>query len=197
MNRLFATCWRWTLLLLVYLLLAVPLVGVVLPGAAGQNVQIPMIFQSVLRGAAYTNGFFPDNVYYEDWQFFCSSYAMNCLYISLAFVALYNLLYAPYALGRNHENSARVVIWALSVLHVLTLLAYAFFVFTLGSHVWEWLIRQPTGLSLILLLPVLLVIPFYLTCRALGPYRLYHVFPLFSRVRDRLGLRVYSKRGAR
>lgn len=197
MNRLLATCWRWVLILLVYLLLGVTVVGVVLPGANGVNVQIPMIFQGVLRGAAYNSGFFPDNVYYEDWQFFCSSYAMNCLYISLLFVALWNVLYAPFALGRNHENSARLAIWVFSIAHVLVLLAYAFYVFTLGSHVWEWLIRQPTGLSLMLLMPLLLVIPFYLTSRALGPYRLYNVFPLFSPLRDRLGLRVYSKRGPR
>lgn len=197
MNRFLATGWRWVLILLVYLLLAVPLVGLVLPGANGQNVQLPMIFQGILRSTAYNNGFFPDNVYYEDWQFFCSSYAMNCLYISLAFVALWNLLYAPFALGRNHENSARVTIWIFSILHVVVMLAYAFYVFTLGSHVWNWLITQPTGLSLMLLLPVLLVIPFYLACRAFGPYRLYNVFPMFSKVRDRLGLRVYSRRGAR
>lgn len=197
MSRFTATCWRWILILLVYLLLAIPIVGVVLPGSAGTNVQIPMIFQGVLRSAAYNDGFFPDNVYYEDWQFFCSSYAMNCLYISLGFVILWNLLYAPFTLGRNHENSAKTAIWVLTVLHLTVLLAYAFYVFTLGSHVWEWLIRQPTNLQVMLLMPCWLVVPFYLTSRALGPYRLYNVFPFFSRLRDRLGLRVYSKRGAR
>lgn len=197
MNRLLATGWRWILILLVYVLLAVPLVGLVIPGAGGQSVQIPMIFQGALRSAAVSSGYFPDNVYYEDWQFFCSAYAMNCLFLSLAFVALYNVLYARFALGRNRENTARVLIWALSALHVLLGLLYAFYVFTLGSHVWEWLVRQPMGLNLLLLLPVLLVIPFYLTCRALGPYRLYNVFPLFRPLRDRLGLRVYSRRGAR
>ena len=197
MNRFMTTCWRFVLILLVYLLLAVPIVGVVLPGANGQNVQIPMVFQSMLRNAAYHDGFFPDNVYYADWQFFCSSYAMNCLYISLGFVVLWNLLYSPPLLGRNHENSARGMIWLFSILHIAALLAYAFYVFTLGAHVWSWLIAQPTNLSIMLLLPVLLVIPFYLTSRALAPYRLYNVFPLFSKLRDRLGLRVFSKRGAR
>lgn len=197
MNRFFATCWRWILILAVYALLGVTLVGLVLPGASGENVQIPMIFQAVLRGAAYQSGFFPDNVYYEDWQFFCSAYAMNCLYISLAFVALWNVCYAPFALGRNRENSARYMIWVFCVLHVLVMAAYAFYVFTLGAHVWSWLIAQPAARALLLLLPLLLVIPFYLTARALGPYRLIHVFPAFAPLRERLGLRVYSRRGAR
>ena len=196
MNRIFATCWRWVLILLVYLVLAVPIVGIVLPGAAGQSAQVPMIFQGILRSAAYNQGFFPDNVYYADWQLFCSSYAMNCLYISLLFVVLWNVLYAPFALGRNHENSARAMIWVFSAAHVAVFLGYAFYVFTLGSHVWNWLITQPMGLSMMLLLPILLVIPFYLTSRALGPYRLYNVFPMFAPIRSRLGLRVYSRRGA-
>ena len=197
MNRFFATCWRLALIVLVYLLLAVPVVGLVLPGAGGRNVQIPMLFQGMLRQAAYAHGFFPDNVYYEDWQLFCSAYAMNGLYISLGFVVLWNVLYAPCALGRNHENSARAMLWLLCFAHVGVLLAYAFYVFTLGDHVWQWLIRQPAALSVMLLLPVWLVAPFFLTSRALGPYRLYNVFPVFARLRDRLGLRVYSRRGAR
>lgn len=197
MNRFFVTCWRWVLVLLCYLLLAVPIVGVVLPGAAGQSVQIPMFFQSILRNAAFQNGFFPDNVYYEDWQHFCSAYAMNCLYISLGFVVLWNLLYAPSALGRNHENSARVLIWVFVLLHAAVILGYAFYVFTLGAHVWAWLIKQPIQLTALLLVPIWLVVPFYIACRALGPYRLYSVFPLFARLRDKLGLRVYSRRTAR
>ncbi len=197
MNRFTATLWRLALIILVYLLLGVPVVGLVLPGAGARTVQLPMLFQTLLRNAAYGQGFFPDNVYYQDWQFFVSSFAMNCLYISLGFVCLWNLLYAPFALGRYHENTARIMIWVFSLLHTVVLGVYAFYVFTLGSHVWEWLIQQPRNLQLMLLLPLWLVVPFYLTSRALGPYRLYNVFPVFARLRNRLGLRVYSRRTAR
>ena len=197
MNRFLSTCWRVLLILLVYLVLGVPGVGLMIPGAGGESVQIPMLFQSALRAAAYGQGFFPDNVYYEDWQQFCSAYAMNCLFLSLGLVALWNVLYAPFALGRNHENSARVTIWVFVALHIGLQLAYAFYVFTLGAHIWAWLITQPFGLRLLLLLPQLLVLPFYLSVRALCPYRIYNVFPIFARLRGRLGLRVYSRRGAR
>ncbi len=197
MNRILSTCWRWALILIVYLALAVPIVGLVIPGANGQSVQIPMLLQGTLRTAAYSSGYFPDNVYYEDWQFFVSSYAMNCLFLSLLLVVLWNVLYSPSALGRNHENSARTVIWFFVAAHVGLLLLYAFYVFTLGSYIWDWLIRQPMGLNMLLLMPQLLIIPFYLSVRALCPYRIYNVFPLFARLRGRLGLRVYSKRTAR
>lgn len=196
MNRFFVTCWRFILILIVYLVLAIPVVGLVLPVANGQTVQIPMLFQSLLRNAAYGSGFFPDNVYYEDWQFFCSSYAMNCLYLSLLLVVLWNLLYAPRALGRNHENSARVTIWVFVAVHIGIQAAYTFYVFTLSAYIWDWLITQSFGLSLLLLIPQLLVVPFYLSVRGLCPYRIYNVFPVFARLRTRLGLRVYSKRRA-
>ncbi|MCL1964001.1 MAG: hypothetical protein FWF69_02945 [Firmicutes bacterium] len=196
MNRTLAGCWRFILILIVYLALAVPVVGLVLPGPNGMPVQIPMLLQGVLRGAAYRGGYIPDSVYYEDWQAFVSAYAMNCLYLSLLLVLLWNLLYARFALGRNHENSARLSVWIFAAAHALLLLAYAFYVFTLSPHIWNWLIRQPMRSNLALLLPQLLVLPFYLSARALCPYRVYHVFPLFGRLRGRLFLRVYSKRGA-
>lgn len=197
MNRLLRAAWRWLLILAVYLVLAVPVTGLVIPDAGGQAFQIPMLFQGSLRSAAYASGFFPDNVYYEDWQLFCSSYAMNCLFLSLSLVVLWNLLYAPFALGRNHENSARMMVWVFAALHVALLLLYAFYVFTLAPHIWAWLIRQPAGLSLMLLLPLWTTVPFFLSIRALCPYRIYNVFPLFAKVRGHLRLRAYSRRGAR
>jgi|GEM_PF-3266237 len=196
MNRWLSTCWRWLLILLLYLALGVPIVGLVLPGASGQDVQFPMLLQNMLRGAAFGSGYFPDNVYYEDWQAFVSAYAMNCLFLSLLLTLVWNFLYARFAMGRNHENSARMMIWFFVAAHITLLSVYAFYVFSLGQHIWAWLIRQPTGLNLMLLLPQLLLVPFYLSIRALCPYRIYHVFPVFARFRGRLGLRVYSKRGA-
>ncbi len=197
MQRFFSACWRWVLILVVYIALGVPIVGLVLPSAGGNAVQIPMILQGLLRDAAYQHGFFPDNVYYEDWQFFVSSFAMNCLFLSLGFVVVWNILFSPRLLGRNHENTARLLVWIFSAAHVAVFLGYAFYVFTLGSYVWDWLIRQQTGQTMLLLTPILLVIPFYLSIRALCPYRVENVFPLFAKLRGRLGLRVYSKRGAR
>ncbi len=197
MNRLLSACWRWLLILAVYIVLAVPVTGLVVPGPGGESLQIPMIFQGALRSAAYASGYFPDNVYYEDWQVFCSSYAMNCVFISLALVVLWNLLYAPFALGRNHENSARAMVWVFTLLHIAILLGYAFYVFTLASYIWAWIIRQPTGLNLMLLMPLWVTVPFTLSIRALCPYRVHHVFPLLAKARERLGLRVYSRRGAR
>jgi hypothetical protein len=197
MNRFLATCWRVLLILLVYLLLAVPLVGLVLPGANGHDVQVPMLFQSLLRGAAYSQGFFPDNVYYEDWQAFVSAYAMNCLLLSMALAALWNVVYAPRLLGRNHERSARITIWAFVAAHAGLMLLYAFETFSQSDYVWNWLILQPAGLWGLLLLPQVLAVPFYLVLRALCPARIYHIFPIFAKIRAPLHLRVYSKRGAR
>jgi len=195
MKRFVTALWRWALILSVYLLLGFPVVGLVIPGAAGQAVQIPMLLQRALQNAAFGSGFIPDSVYYEGWQFFVSSYAMNCLFLSLLLVALWNVLYAPFALGRNHEKSARTAVWVFALLHVALLLFYAFFVFTLASYIWDWLILQPMGLSMLLLLPGLLIVPFILSIRGLCPYRIYNVFPLFARLRVRMGLRIFSKRG--
>ena len=52
MNRFLSTCWRVLLILLVYLVLGVPVVGLMIPGAGGESVQIHMLFQSALRAAA-------------------------------------------------------------------------------------------------------------------------------------------------
>ncbi len=197
MKRLLSALWRWALILLIYLALGVPVVGLVLPGAGGQSAQLPMLLQGLLDAARTSSGFFPDYVYYADWKAFVSAYAMNCLFLSLALVALWNILYAPFALGRSRENTARVMVWVFVAIHIALLLVYAFYVFTLAPYIWEWLTRQPAGLSMMLLLPGLLVVPFYLSIRALCPYRIYNVFPLFARLRDPLKLRVYSKRGPR
>lgn len=196
MNRFLVTCWRVLLIALVYLLLGVPVTGLVVPGASGASTVIPGIFYSTLQSAAMEQGYYP-NVYLQEWMAFLSAYAMNCLLFSLTLTLLWNLLYAPFALGRNHENSACVVIWLFVAAHVLLQLLYAFQVFSAGPHIWAWLLTQPAGMNLLLLLPQLLILPFYLSIRALCPYRIYHVFPVFAKLRSRLGLRVYSKRLAK
>jgi hypothetical protein len=197
MNRFFATLWRWTLILLVYLALGVPVVGLVVPGSGGQAVEIPMLFQSSLRAAASAFGFFPDNMYYEDWQFWLSGYSMNCLAVSLALVVAWNMLYAPGALGRNRERSSRVTFWLFAIAHAAALLFLAFLYFTSDARMWAFLISQPASRGIIVLMPQLLIIPFWLSIRALCPYRIYHMFPIFAQIRAPLRLRVYSKRGAR
>ncbi|MDR1600270.1 MAG: hypothetical protein LBS11_10450 [Oscillospiraceae bacterium] len=196
-NRFLATLWRWTLILLVYLALGAPFVGLVLPGAGGQSVELPMAFQGMLRGAANSYGFFPDHTYYEAWQRYCSLYAMNCLYASLALVGLWNVIYAPQLLGRNYERSAIGVFWLFMFVHVVVLLGYAFMHFTIDPLTWDWLIRQPRRQGAMLLLPQWLAVPFAVSIRLLCPYRVYPMFPAANRIRAPLGLRVYSSRGAR
>jgi hypothetical protein len=197
MNRFLATLWRWTLIILVYLALGVPLAGLALPGAGGQVVELPMLFQGMLRAAANNSGFFPDHTYYEAWQRYCSLYAMNCLYISLALVGLWNAIYSPPLLGRNHERSAAAAFWLFLVAHIAALLGYAFVHFTIDPLTWDWLIRQPLRQGAILLAPLWLALPFAVSIRLLCPYRVYPMFPAADRIRAPLGLRVYSHRGAR
>ncbi|GHU70307.1 hypothetical protein FACS1894184_15580 [Clostridia bacterium] len=196
-NRFLATLWRWMLIVAVYLGLGMPLLGLVLPGAGGQSVEIPMLFQGMLRSAANNYGFFPDHTYYEAWQRYCSLYAMNCLYISLALVGIWNAVYAPALLGRNYERSARAVFWLFLLVHVAALLGYAFMHFTIDPLIWDWLVRQPSSQGIILLLPQFLALPFAAAIRLLCPYRVYPMFPIADRIRSPLGLRVYSRRGAR
>ncbi|GHU73724.1 hypothetical protein AGMMS49992_13300 [Clostridia bacterium] len=196
-NRFLATTWRWILIILVYLALGVPFVGLVLPGAGGRAVEVPMLFQGLLRSAANNYGFFPDHTYFEAWRQYCSTYAMNCLYISLLLVGLWNLIYAPGLLGRNHERSALAVFWLFLTVHIITLLGYAFMHFTVDPLTWDWLLRQSGDRNMVLLLPQLLILPFGVTLRLLCPYRIYPMFPIADRIRSPLGLRVYSRRGAR
>ncbi|MDR1262167.1 MAG: hypothetical protein LBK46_01605 [Oscillospiraceae bacterium] len=196
-NRFIATLWRWALIVLVYLVLGVPLLGLVLPGAGGQAVEIPMLFQSLLRSAANNYGFFPDHTYYESWQRYCSLYAMNCLYISLALTGLWNVIYATPLLGRNHERSALGTFWLFVFTHAALMLGYAFVHFTIDSLTWDWLIRQPGSRGAMLLLPQWLALPFAISIRLLCPYRVYPMFPIADKIRAPLGLRVYSRRGAR
>lgn len=196
MNRFGTTCWRALLIALVYLTLGIPMTGLLLPGAGGQLVEIPGVFYRALQSAAIEKGYYP-NVYLQDWLYFLGAYAMNCLFLSLGLILLWNLLYAPFALGRNREGSARVVLWIFVIAHVALQLLYAFMVFTAGPHIWAWILTQPTGLNLLLLLPQTLLLPFFLSARFLCPYRIYHIFPLSAKLRGRLGLRTYSKRTAR
>ena len=196
MNRFRTTCWRALLIVLVYLALGVPMTGLLLPGAGGRLVELPGIFYRALQGAAIGKGYYP-NVYLQDWLYFLSAYAMNCLFLSVGLVLLWNLLYAPFALGRNREGSARLMLWVLVAAHVVLQLLYAFQVFTAGPHIWAWLITQPMGLNLLLLLPQTLLLPFFLSARFLCPYRIYPVFPLSAKLRGRLGLRTYRKKTAR
>lgn len=197
MNRFFATLWRWVLIIVVYLALGVPVVGLIVPGAGGQAIEIPMLFQRSLRTAASLFGFFPDNMYYEDWQFWLSGYAMNCLGVSLALVVVWNLLYSPGALGRNRERSARMLFYLFVIAHATALLFLAYLYFTSDAHMWSFLISQPLSRSMVVLMPQLLMLPFCLSIRALCPYRVYHMFPAFAKIRAPLRLRVYSRRGAR
>jgi len=81
--------------------------------------------------------------------------------------------------------------------HIVLQLLYAFMVFSQSAFIWNWLIAQPMALCGILLLPQWAAVPFYLSLRALCPARVYHIFPMFAKLRGPLHLRVYSKRGAR
>jgi len=195
-KRAVSAVWRMALMLAVYALLGVPVTGLVLPGAGGQSVTVPMLFQALLRGAGETRGFYPSFYLMEDWLGFLSAYAMNCLAFSLALLLAWNLLYAPRGLGRRHERSARLAIWAFAALHEAGIVFYAYTVMTMSADVWNWLARQPAQLTGLLLLPELLVVPFWLCARLLCPYRVCHVFPLAMKLRGALRLRVYSSKVA-
>jgi len=194
-NRIYATIWRWVLIIIVYALLAVPVVGLIIPGAGGAPVEIPMLFQNALR-AARSSGFFPDNMYYGEWQFWLSGYSMNALIVSLSLVVLWNVLYAPPLLGRNRERSVRISFVIFVILHAAALLLLLFIYFTRDMYMWEFVMSQSFSQSAVLFIPQLLVVPFIVSLRALCPYRIYHMFPIFRRIRSPLGLRVYSHKRA-
>lgn len=189
MQRLMKPCLRWAYILILYILLGFFLLGIPLPGTTGQTTHYPMLYQGMLRGAAVSVGFYPDSVILDEWISFVSAYATNCVFLSLGLLALWNVLYSRALLGRNHEYSARVIIWVFVGLHVTVQLAYAVYVFSLASYIWEWILQQPTGRNLLLLLPQALIVPFYVSLRLFCPFRIYHVFPLFARLRRPLGLR--------
>ena len=195
-NRIYATVWRWILILIVYALLAVPVVGLIIPGAGGVPVEIPMLFQNALKAAAFSSGFFPDNMYYSDWQFWLSGYSTNALIVSLSLVALWNAIYSPPLLGRNRERSVRFMFFVFAALHIAALLFLLFIYFTRDMRMWQFAMSQPFMNNMVLFMPQLLMLPFVIVLRALCPYRVYHMFPVFRRIRAPLGLRVYSRKGA-
>jgi hypothetical protein len=180
----------------VYALLAVPVTGLVMPSAGGQVIELPMLFQSALRAAASTTGFFPDNMYYSDWQFWLSGYSTNALILSFSLVILWNIIYSPNMLGRNRERSARLLFVVFLILHAASQLALLFFYFTTDIRMWQFVTSKPVAECAVLFIPQLLVVPFIASVKAFCPYRIYHMFPVFVKVRAALGLRVYSHKKA-
>jgi hypothetical protein len=146
-------------------------------------------FGSLLSAVAL----YPDSVLLEEWIIFCINYAKNCVFMSLSLVIIWNLLYAPFALGRKSARSAIGLSVLFTVGHTALMGYYISYVLAQNPFIWLWFSAEPAGSQMRLALPCATVIPFFISIWFLCPYRIDYALPGALWFKMKLRLRVTFK----